>query len=206
MAAGLLLTVPSCSREEAVPPRLAGQTQVYRCGDGFTFVVRYERERAWLFMDGNAISAPQVPAGARLHYSSGAVTLDGDGGLMRLSARGIARERCVAQPDEVAWADARLRGVHVRAEGRGPDWVLEIREGKDVVFAGASGSDRRVARFPQARLGDADSETFEVDDTHGAWRITLQRAACEANESSNALRVLVEMDGRTLAGCGRVLR
>jgi membrane-bound inhibitor of C-type lysozyme len=76
---------------------------VYRCADGYRFVVRFEPQRAWLFMDGTTTSVPQVPTRSGLLYTNRLITFAKEGSDARLRLQGTTaaeHERCVNQPAE----------------------------------------------------------------------------------------------------------
>lgn len=202
----LLMAAAGCRPPEA-SPRRAGLTEVYDCPDGLRFVARYERERAWLFLDGDALSAPQVPAGPPLHYATTQVALRGDGRTAALTLRGVQHSGCVLQPGEAEWAAARLRGVHFRAVGSDSGWILEVRERRLVTLTGPPAGDREAA-FPHAGIDGADHATYDIDGDGAAWRLTIERAPCDGAGAavSRAARVRVDVDGHSLSGCGRFLR
>ena len=68
--------------------------------------MRFEPQRAWLFLDGGTTSVPQVPTRAGLLYTNRTMTFSVDQGKARLQiARGVADHRdCVNQPEEAARA------------------------------------------------------------------------------------------------------
>ena len=88
------------------PPRLDvnGQTHVYRCADGFRFVVRYEPQRAWLFLGEQLESLPQVPSRDVLLYTNRAMTFTSDGNNAQLRVGPNDHTKCVNQPSEATGA------------------------------------------------------------------------------------------------------
>ena len=175
--AAALLAIVAC-RGGAI--NLAGQTHVYRCADGYRFVVRFEPQRAWLFAGDGARSAPQVPARAGLHYSTGPLVFTSDGERATLRMDGAEHTGCVRQPFEAEWEEARLRGVELRATGDDAEWTLEVSASTAMFRRG--GTTRGVPP--------------------GSWRAT---PGCPDARRSELLPLAVEvsLDGRTYRGCGR---
>ena len=100
---GALLLASACSTEPIENRTPIGQTHVYRCADGFRFVVRFEPQRAWLFFDNSTKSVPQVPTRSGLLYTSRQITFAKDGEEARLTMEGAEpaeHVKCVNQPAE----------------------------------------------------------------------------------------------------------
>jgi membrane-bound inhibitor of C-type lysozyme len=94
------LIAAACSAPHTSRFDVTGQTHVYRCPDGFRFVVRYEPQRAWLFLGDQLASAPQVPTRAGLLYTNGEITLRSEGAGARLQIGTTDHSSCVTQPSE----------------------------------------------------------------------------------------------------------
>jgi membrane-bound inhibitor of C-type lysozyme len=104
-AAAAALAV-GCSRDASRAKNLAGQTHAYRCPDGYTFVVRFEPQRAWLFPAGDdrPRSVPQVPSRPALKYTDGQIAFTTHDGESSLRIDGVDHAGCVNQPAEAARA------------------------------------------------------------------------------------------------------
>jgi membrane-bound inhibitor of C-type lysozyme len=92
----------ACSREPLERRSPVGQTHSYLCSDGYRFVVRFEPQRAWLFLDSGTTSVPQVPTRSGLLYTNRMTTFAVEGKEARLRVAGESAEhtRCVNQPAE----------------------------------------------------------------------------------------------------------
>ncbi len=98
-----LCLVANCSREAPHTRSPLGQTHVYRCADGYRFVVRFEPQRAWLFLNGATRSVPQVPTRSGLLYTNRQITFAKEGDEARLRLDGATpadHAGCVNQPAE----------------------------------------------------------------------------------------------------------
>lgn len=98
-----LLAAAACSSEPLEDRTPVGQTHVYRCADGFRFVVRFEPQRAWLFFDGSTKSVPQVPTRSGLLYTNRQITFAKTGDDARLTLEGTTpaeHVKCANQPAE----------------------------------------------------------------------------------------------------------
>jgi putative lipoprotein len=62
--------------EESFRPQVqsAAETYVYKCNDGYGFVARVQKEKAWLFLPGKTIRLPHVPSGSGAKYSEDQIT------------------------------------------------------------------------------------------------------------------------------------
>ena len=96
----------ACSREPLERRSPVGQTHAYVCADGYRFVVRFEPQRAWLFLDTGTTSVPQVPTRSGLLYTNRTTTFTVDGKEARLRVAGERAEhvKCVNQPEEAGRA------------------------------------------------------------------------------------------------------
>lgn len=215
-AGGALVALALASASCATDPlrAVAGTTAVYRCADGYRFVVRFEPQRLWLFLPDEATSIPQVPAASGLHYTNRRITFRGRDEEARLEIDGSAHVDCVNLRAEVPWEEARLRGVDFRAVGQEPGWSLEIDETRSIVFSTAHDSSRHV--FPAAKPKvdpDTSTATYESDTAGSHPPGRRIRVAVEARECRDTMSgetfpasVTVSIDGQTYTGCGRALQ
>lgn len=96
----------ACSREPLERRNPVGQTHSYLCSDGYRFVVRFEPQRAWLFLDSGTTSVPQVPTRSGLLYTNRTTTfaVEGEEARLRVAGERAEHAKCVNQPEEAGRA------------------------------------------------------------------------------------------------------
>jgi uncharacterized membrane protein len=104
------------------------------------------------------------------------------------------------------WSDARARGVDLRAIGQEPGWYLEIDHGTSmrVVYDYAE----RQASLPAPEpVTSGRTTTYDAETSEHRVRVIVDERPCSDVMSGEAFpcTVTVEIDGRTLRGCGRPL-
>lgn len=108
--------------------------------------------------------------------------------------------------DSPPWQDAIARGVDFRAHGQEPGWTLDIdREGR-VVYIGDYGADTLSASAPEpARTGVAETWTVSANGRELSARIREQDCSDAMSGERFTHVVELDVDGRSLTGCGRRL-
>jgi putative lipoprotein len=104
------------------------------------------------------------------------------------------------------WQEARDRGIDFRAVGQEPGWFLEIDNGKSMrlVYDYAQREAITPVPDPVARRG---STTYDATTEAHRLRVIIEDTSCNDAMSGEAFprTVTVEIDGRSLRGCGRPL-
>jgi uncharacterized membrane protein len=104
---------------------------------------------------------------------------------------------------------ARRRGIEFRAVGQEPGWTLEIdRDVNGVLdFTGDYGAIRVIAPVPEPVHEVEGASWYRVETDARTLRVRLSAEPCEDTMSGEVFSytVMVEIDGRTLHGCGREL-
>src|SRR4051812_4120837 len=90
-----------------------GTLQVWDCENLSRVVVRLSPEAAELRLPNRVVTLPRI-AGAEERYSQGDVTFWNGRTYARIEESGSS-DICRSNPTEVAWEDARLRGIEIRA-------------------------------------------------------------------------------------------
>jgi uncharacterized membrane protein len=105
------------------------------------------------------------------------------------------------------WDDARRRGVHFRAIGQEPGWVLEITDGESIDFVGDYGEWHVATPAPPPETPGPDDRTYYRirTDAHTV-DIVIEPTPCQDTMSGEPFpsTVRVTVDGRSFHGCGRV--
>jgi putative lipoprotein len=149
------------------------------------------------------VTLPQVAAASGARYSDGVSTFWNKGNEAMLELDGRSRScQIVRDP----WQDARDRGADFRAVGQEPGWYLEIDNGKSIrlVYDYAQRQATTPAPPPVSRGG---STVYDVSTEAHRLRVIIEERSCQDTMSGEAFprAVTVEIDGRSLRGCGREL-
>ena len=103
------------------------------------------------------------------------------------------------------WHKAKLRGVSFRAIGQEPAWLLEIKNGSEILLKTNYGENSTAYPWVEPRVDQsARSTLFEVDvDTS----VLIEGKPCTDSMSGEAFQttVTVRTGMQTLKGCGRAL-
>ena len=103
------------------------------------------------------------------------------------------------------WHAAKLRGVAFRAIGQEPGWLLEIRNGEEILIVTNYGQDKKSYPYVEPQEDKAARKTvFQIDvDT----RVLIEGKTCSDTMSGENFQTTVTLttDGQTLKGCGRAL-
>jgi hypothetical protein len=203
---GLLLAGPSSSvgaqqREVAAK---SGDLLVYYCQNLSLVTVRVLPKGVEVATANRRVMLTETPQPSVARFSDGSVTLSELGELVRLEEPGSV-SWCRIDLVEVPWQDARLRGIDFRAAGD-PMWSLEVDDGVAAEFATGQGASRVVTKFPGVPLGGKETR-LTMTAASGAHTIAVvaERRICHYAGSTMTLSVTVTLDGRTYAGCGRLL-
>jgi putative lipoprotein len=115
----------------------------------------------------------------------------------------VVREQELAKND--VWHKAKLRGVAFRAIGQEPGWLLEIKNGEEILVVTDYGQDKKSYAYVEPQEDkDARKTVFQVDtDT----RVLIEGKPCTDSMSGESFEVTVTVTrgGNTYKGCGRAL-
>jgi len=188
--------------------RSAAKTYVYECGDGYGFVARVQREKAWLFLPEKTKSLPHVPSGSGAKYSEDQITYWSKGEEALLEIGDEKHTDCKNDRAMAIWEDAKLRGVDFRAVGNEPGWNLEIIMRNKIVFAGDYGQ----ARYEFITAGPSSDQqarttVYEVQNDQHELSVILVGRRCRDTMSGEAFETTVSviLDGKKYQGCGKAL-
>lgn len=104
------------------------------------------------------------------------------------------------------WSEARTRGIDVRAVGQEPGWFVEIDHGTSIRLLYDYAE--REATFPAPEpVSSGGTTTYDAATGEHRLRVIVEDRPCHDGMSGDAFprTVTVELDGRTLRGCGRIL-
>ena len=132
-----------------------------------------------------------------------ACTAQGDAVQYDVSQDARQREQQLAQND--VWHAAKLRGVAFRAIGQEPGWLLEIKNGEEILIVTDYGQKRSVFAWVEPVEDRAARSTlFELD---AGASVLIEGEPCTDSMSGEQFEttVTVETGSRSLKGCGRAL-
>ena len=103
------------------------------------------------------------------------------------------------------WHAAKLRGVAFRAVGQEPGWLLEIRNGEEILLVTDYGQNR--IPFPYIDPQEDKTARKTVFPLNESSNILIEGKPCTDSMSGEAFEVTVTitLDSKTLRGCGRAL-
>lgn len=196
--------------DEAFEP----QATRYTCEDGRTFNAYYLPERVVLDLPDGSLSLPQAISASGARYAEGKVEFWTKGAAARLtlpSGFGGEPETVQCQEDVAAsiWERAKLSGVDFRAVGNEPGWQLEIRDGRSITLATDYGQTWIV--FPASEPEhdrQSGQSIYRVAIPGHQLVVTLSPGPCQDDMSGETFetKTVLELDGKTLRGCGRPLK
>jgi len=193
----------------------APRTAVYACSadsdESFLVTTRVSASRAevWLpeaFDSRNAVLTPVVAASGTRYEGEGLVLWTRGDYEALLEIDGTEYPGCVENRLESIWADARLRGVTVRAVGNEPGWLLEITDGGLLHFTYDYGERELAVPAPEPEVNEAARvATYHAEVDDGTLRVEVEDLTCTDNMSGFEFEktVTVELGERTFYGCGR---
>lgn len=115
----------------------------------------------------------------------------------------VAREQELAKKN--VWHAAKLRGVAFRAIGQEPGWLLEIRNGEDILIVTNYGQNKKSYPWVEPQEDKTARETvFQID---AATSVLIEGKPCTDTMSGEKFQVTVTLtvSGQMLKGCGRAL-
>ena len=193
----------------ALPVPASGPVRVYRCADGARFAVRPAAgDSLALALRLREVTLARRPAASGERWGAATVEFWTKGDTARLVDGGAVRTGCVGTAATSPWEAARLLGVEFRAVGQEPGWVVEVDLGERLRYLGDYGRTQLVTPMPAAPIVDpAGVVTYAVRTEAHALTLVVRERPCQDAMSGAAFThtVALTVDGRALAGCGRVL-
>ncbi len=125
-------------------------------------------------------------------------------GAQEEAAQGtVEYEQELAKND--VWHSAKLRGVAFRAIGQEPGWLLEIKNGEEILIVTDYGQNKKSYPYVEPQEDKAARRTvFQVD---AETSVLIEGKPCSDTMSGEKFQVTVTLtvSGQTLKGCGRAL-
>jgi putative lipoprotein len=115
----------------------------------------------------------------------------------------VVREQELAKNN--VWHKAKLRGVAFRAIGQEPGWLLEIKNGEEILLVTDYGKNKNSYPYVEPHEDQAARKTvFQVNDNTS---VLIEGKPCSDTMSGESFEVTVTVTqgGKKLKGCGRAL-
>ena len=130
-------------------------------------------------------------------------------GLTGCGSQDAVQEDPVKREQELAksnvWHEAKLRGVAFRAIGQEPGWLLEIKNGEEILVVTNYGQNRNLFPYVDPREDKAARKTvFQVDANTS---VLIEGKPCSDSMSGESFdtSVTVTLGEQVFKGCGRAL-
>jgi putative lipoprotein len=179
----------------------------YDCPDGYRFDALVCGEAARLFLPERTADLQLVRAASGARYEGGGVLYWSKGDQALLEAGGETHRGCRVVGRKSPWAEAALEGVVFRAVGQEPGWLADLHADGGIEVLVDYG--REKFTFPDSRSVVKDGDTvYTARHDRRELRLRVRPKECFDIMSGFEFPAEVEMelDGRSLKGCGRPLR
>lgn len=185
----------------------ATTVEVYQCGAELRLVVEFREQSAWVFLPERSLPLAQVIAASGARYQGDGISLWNKGERALLEIDGLAQPECVADRRQAPWERAKLAGADFRAVGQEPAWVLELYPERVLLLLdyGQTRIETPSAAVEEDRAAGLSRYDIETEANH--LMIELRNLPCMDSMSGEqfATSVQLEVNGRSLKGCGRPL-
>ncbi len=174
----------------------------FECDDGIVTTTFYG-DRVTLELPGRSLTLPHVVAASGARYGDGVSTFWNKGNEAMLDLDGRSQScRVLRDP----WQEARDRGIEFRAVGQEPGWYLEIDNEKSMRLV-YDYAERQATMPVPAPVSSGATTTYDATTEAHRLRVIIEERSCNDGMSGEAFprTVTVEIDGRSLRGCGRPL-
>lgn len=199
----LVRAVGSQPRDEVATAR---RQQAYQCGDIRIEAHLLSADRLQLTLpDRDLILQPAVSAsGARFAAENHEFWSRGDDAA-QITIDGQSLD-CAVTEGRSPWAVARERGVHFRATGNEPGWLVEVGTGERPDL-------RLLLDYGMRELTDANAQALpnnagyraELEGAEAVITLTERLCADTMSGQTFPVQAVLEFDGQTLTACGRFL-
>lgn len=183
-------------------------TCVYAGENGLSFTVAFRADTAWVFLPEGTRPLPHVVSASGAKYSDGQVMLWTKGNDAILSRHGLPDVTVRNNPQLAVWEHAKLSGVDFRATGNEPGWVLELWGDGRVVYRGDHGETLLEFPRPEPEIDrQAATTTYRCRNGQHELVVVLRPGPCQDSMADQEYEttVTLNVDGRSLSGCGRPL-
>lgn len=180
---------------------------VYDCDAELRFTVSLKGDSAFLFLPEETLEFTRVPSASGAKFADGEHMFWSKGESAMLSYRGRQHTDCRLDRRASIWERAKLGGADFRAVGNEPGWHLEIGP-KAITLVSDYGAS--AYRFPlvEPRVDQqARQSVYSTRTESHTLSVTLEGRQCRDDMSGEPFEttVILDLDGKTMRGCGRAL-
>jgi uncharacterized membrane protein len=178
---------------------------VYNCSDNYSFVVKIEKEEAWLFLLSKTVKAKKQKSASGEKYNVDNIVYWSKGYEATLDD-GKKKYRCKNDGIAATFERAKLNGVAFRAIGNEPGWILEITSDKEVLFLTNLGQDKTYFEVID-KFSDSTSTEYEMRSENNVLHIRIENRCCQDTMVDRVYEstVYINFDGVNMKGCGKAL-
>ncbi|HET9581806.1 MAG TPA: MliC family protein [Gemmatimonadota bacterium] len=204
-AADPALAAPADTASSATKPASFS----YGCGDEFRFVARLKDggESVRLLLPDTALTLPHVVSASGAKYGEGPFVYWSQGEKARLDTPRRSFTDCVNDEGGPGWLDAKARGIHFRAVGQEPGWILDVRRDGGMDIQADYGEIALSLPSSEPETDRAGRTAYRAE-TESHWAaVVIDDVPCRDAMSGWPYESTVSMtlDGREYRGCGRWL-
>ena len=180
-------------------------TLVYAC-NGYEFVARLGPGEMALWLPERYVILSQVRSASGTLYEENDISFWSKGEEAMLTVEGQDYQNCHLLPEQVAWEDARRRGVDFRGVGNDPVWSLEIQRGRQLLFILEDGA-QRILVPDQNEDGEGLMYFYAGATATQNLRVKVLDLPCVDTISGDTFptAVTVLFNGTGYQGCGQNL-
>ena len=180
-------------------------TLVYTCND-YEFVARLGPGEMALWLPDRYVILSQVRSASGTLYQEGKVSFWSKGEEAMLTVDGEDHKNCHLLPGRAVWEDARRRGVDFRGVGSDPDWSIEIRKGRQLLFM-LDNDTQRILVPEEVNHTEPEAQIYAGATAAQDLRVEILDLPCvdATSESTFPNTVVVMLNGRGYQGCGQNL-
>jgi putative lipoprotein len=196
----------SSTAAEVAPASNTARVLFMECTD-LEFVVEIKQHDAWLFLPDYSGPLPQVPSASGSKYEGDNIVFWMKGDQASLDYGANRYTNCRNNPARAVWEGAKLRGVDFRAVGNEPGWILEITGDSLYLQTDYGNTSYRFSGASQTDDEAAQQTVFQASRGDSRIEVTLANKSCQDSmaDISYQTTVTVQLDQRTLHGCGKAL-
>lgn len=203
-------SVPDADHGEPAP----NPAVVFVCagadGDKFAFTTRLRTDSLDLWLpdrfERRFLALPMVDSDSTSStFRLADVSVRTAGAEADLSATNEHFTRCSEDVPRSIWANARLRGVTIRAVGNEPGWYLEVTDGGQMKFVFDYGEREALVPTPEPDIDPASRvAVYHAVSANYDLLVEVEELACTDSMSGQGFShtVTVEFEGRAFFGCG----
>jgi len=184
-------------------------TFVYECERDFSFVARVEDpDSIWLFLPNETLKLPHVQSASGAKYQNAEVLFWNKGNSAMLEGFGTQYKACLNNRMLAVWEHSKLNGFDYRAVGNEPGWVLEISEGKGLVFQYDYGQSTKIFPYLPPKTDNTKRQSIYTSTLDKAQiEVLIKGQFCQDTmaDQSYESAVTINFNGKQYHGCGKSL-